>query len=80
MSEVDTALKYILFPLYAFSAIFSGRLAKQNIKKQLVILRKIEPESHWATNQEMIDCSDIEPIFREEGTRNAAGIPFIVNK
>lgn len=31
MGEVDTALKYILFPIYSFSALFSGRMAKNKI-------------------------------------------------
>lgn len=29
MGEVDTALKYVLLPLYIFSALFSGRIASK---------------------------------------------------
>lgn len=34
MGEVDTALKYILLPVYIYSSLFSGRIAskKYNIK------------------------------------------------
>lgn len=80
MGEVDAALKYILIPVYIFSAIFSGRLAKQNIKKQLVILLKREPESRWATNEEIIKLKDIGRVERGSSSYECAGIPFIVNE
>lgn len=79
MGEVDTAFKYILIPVYVFSALFSGRLAKQNIKKQMVILLKREPESRWATKEEIIKTENIERIERDNSNYNSAGIPFIVN-
>lgn len=31
MGEADTALKYILLPLYIFSALFSGRIASKKL-------------------------------------------------
>ncbi len=79
MGEVDTAFKYMLIPIYIFSALFSGRLAKQNIKKQIVVLLKREPESRWATKEEIIKTKNIERIKRDDYKYNSAGIPFIVN-
>ena len=35
MGEVDTALKYVLLPLYIFSALFSGRIASKKIEHKI---------------------------------------------
>lgn len=78
MAEFDTALKYLLIPVYVFSALITGRLAKDNIKKQLVIFLKREPESRWASNEEIMNIKDIKCVRRNSATYDYAGIPFIV--
>lgn len=35
MGEVDIALKYVLLPLYIFSALFSGRIASKKLSIKL---------------------------------------------
>ena len=54
MGEVDTALKYVLLPLYIFSALFSGRIASKKIEHKIMVILHREPESRWATKSEII--------------------------
>lgn len=78
MSEVDTALKYVLVPVYIFSAIISGNLATRKIKNRILVVLKHEPESRWATKSEIIKNDSIEMLNMENKEFNAGGIPFIV--
>lgn len=80
MGEVDTALKYVLLPLYIFSAIFSGRIASKKIEHKIMVILHREPESRWATKTEIIKNSDIKKIDPNNETYPAAGLPFIVGK
>jgi len=78
MSEVDTALKYVLVPVYIFSAIISGNLATRKIKNRILVVLKHEPESRWATKSEIIKNDSIEMLNIEDEEFNAGGMPFIV--
>ena len=80
MGEVDTALKYVLLPLYIFSALFSGRVASKKIEHKIMVILHREPESRWATRAEIIKNADIEKIDSNMETYHAAGLPFIVSK
>lgn len=80
MGEVDTALKYILFPIYLFSALFSGRMAKNKIDHRIMVVLKREPESRWAKRKEIIENRNIEKINISDKEYMVAGIPFIVDK
>lgn len=80
MGEVDTALKYILLPIYLFSALFSGRVAKNKIKHRILVIMKREPESRWAKKAEIIGNKNIEKINISEKEYKAGGIPFIFDK
>lgn len=80
MGEVDTALKYILFPIYSFSALFSGRMAKNKIEHRIMVVLKREPESRWAKRKEIIENRNIEKINISDKEYAVAGIPFIVDK
>ena len=80
MGEVDTALKYILFPIYSFSALFSGRVAKNKIEHRIIVVLKREPESRWAKRKEIIENRNIEKINISDKEYAVAGIPFIVDK
>ena len=80
MGEVDTALKYVLLPLYIFSALFSGRIASKKIEHKIMVILHREPESRWATKSEIIKNADIEKIDPNMETYDAAGLPFIVSK
>ena len=80
MGEVDTALKYVLLPLYIFSALFSGRIASKKIEHKIMVILHREPESRWATKVEIIKNADIEKIDPNMETYHAAGLPFIVSK
>jgi len=80
MGEVDTALKYVLLPLYIFSALFSGRIASKKIEHKIMVILHREPESRWATKAEIIKNADIEKIDPNMETYDAAGLPFIVSK
>ena len=80
MGEVDTALKYVLLPLYIFSALFSGRIASKKIEHKIMVILHREPESRWATKAEIIKNTDIEKIDPNMETYHAAGLPFIVSK
>ena len=80
MGEVDTALKYVLLPLYIFSALFSGRIASKKIEHKIMVILHREPESRWATKAEIIKNTGIEKIDPNMETYDAAGLPFIVSK
>ena len=80
MGEVDTALKYVLLPLYIFSTLFSGRIASKKIEHKIMVILHREPESRWATKSEIIKNADIEKIDPNMETYDAAGLPFIVSK
>lgn len=80
MGEVDTALKYVLLPMYIFSALFSGRIASKKIQHKIRVVLHREPESRWATNAEIIKNVDIKKIDPNKEAYSAAGLPFIVGK
>ena len=80
MGEVDTALKYILLPVYIYSSLFSGRIASKKIQHKIMIFLHREPESRWATKEEIIMSQGIEKIDPMKKHYNFAGLPFIVNK
>ena len=80
MGEVDTALKYVLLPLYIFSTLFSGRIASKKIEHKIMVILHRAPESRWATKSEIIKNADIEKIDPNMETYDAAGLPFIVSK
>lgn len=80
MGEVDTALKYVLLPLYIFSALFSGRIASKKIEHKIMIILHREPESRWARKAEIIKSAGIEKVDPNMKTYPVAGLPFIVGK
>lgn len=80
MGEVDIALKYVLLPLYIFSALFSGRIASKKIQHKVMVILHREPESRWATKAEIIKNPDVKKITPSSEIYHAAGLPFIVGK
>lgn len=78
MGEVDTALKYVLLPLYIFSALFSGRIASKKIEHKIMVILHREPESRWATKSEIINRSKISRNYWlfESKCRNNAEITY----
>ena len=81
MGEVDTAIKYLLVPIYIFSAVFSGRIATQKARRIILRIKKREPESRWATKYEIkSDKYNIKEIDINKPSYNYAGLPFVVEK
>lgn len=79
MGEVDTALKYVLFPIYTFSALISGIATKETAVRRLSISLGREPESRWATKSEFLSESGIEKVTLSDLTYNYSGIPVSVD-